>query len=234
LKQNLRYEYSFKNIVGAHINTIKCPVSKQSSKEEFFNIMTHGLGLLGSIVGFVLLISISIVHGGRLQLFGCFVYGTTLVLLYAASTFYHAARCPKRKRFLQKVDHSCIYLLIAGSYTPFTLGPLRGTLGWTLLAAVWAIAIGGLLMKAYARSTPDWFNSLVYLGMGWMVIFVVKPLGQALSHNALLWFAAGGAAYSLGVIFYLWKKLPFNHGIWHLFVLAGSVCHYICVARYIA
>lgn len=210
-----------------------CPVSKQSAMEEVLNAITHGLGFVGSIAGLILLSILSVIQGDALLVFGCVVYGVTLVLLYGSSTWYHACRCQNRKRFLRKADHACIYLLIAGSYTPFTLGPLAGPWGWTLFGIVWGVAFGGILLKAVAVETPDWLNSLLYLGMGWLVVVAIKPLSEALSFDALYWMFAGGLAYSLGVVFYLWNQLPYNHAVWHLFVLAGSVCHYVCVVRYV-
>ena len=212
---------------------LQCPISNQSALEELVNTLTHGLGLVGSIVGLVLLVIFSIASGGKLLFFGCLIYGSSLVLLYGASTWYHACRCQKKKYFLQRVDHACIYLLIAGSYTPFTLGPLRGAWGWSLFAVVWAIAAGGIYLKASDKKTPDWLNATIYLVMGWLVVIATKPLNQALAADALYLIFAGGIAYTVGVIFFLWNKLPFNHSIWHLFVLAGSICHYLCILLYV-
>lgn len=207
-------------------STLRCPVSGQSRVEEWVNTITHGVGFAGALVGFVVLLALAISYGSAWDLFNRCVYGLTLVALYGASTWYHACRCPTRKRALQKLDHCCIYLLIAGSYTPITLGPLYEHWGWALAIAVWSMAAGGILWRLFGPERISWVGAAPYLVMGWMAVIAIDPLINSLSGLALAWIIAGGAAYTLGVVFFVWTSLPFSHAIWHLFVLAGSACHY--------
>jgi hemolysin III len=212
---------------------VRCPVSDQSATEEAVNCVTHGFGLAASVAGLVTLVLLASMQGSARHIFSCGLYGVTLVLLYGASTWYHGCRCVVRKRILKRVDHSCIYLLIAGSYTPFTFGPLHGPYGWSLFAIVWSLAVAGILLQVFRRIAPEWLSTLMYLAMGWMVLFAIGPLRENLSPGGIYWIVAGGVAYTVGVVFYLWQRLPFAHGIWHLFTLAGSACHFISVMLYV-
>jgi hemolysin III len=162
------------------------------------------------------------------------VFGTTLVLLYLSSTLYHATTCPRLKPLLQALDHACIYLLIAGSYTPLSLVALRGPWGWSLFGIVWTMALGGVLLKTLGRGKRDsaWSTAL-YIAMGWLAVVALGPLIRALPPAGLAWLVAGGLCYTFGVIFFAWRKLRFNHAIWHLFVLAGSTCHVVATLGYI-
>lgn len=209
------------------------PVSDQSPIEEIANTLTHGLGLVLSLVGLGGLVSLSLRFGDTALVWACGVYGLSLVLLYGASTFYHAARCPKRKHLLKLVDHACIFLLIAGTYTPFAVGPLKGALGWSLLTIVWLVTLVGIPLKTVYIHKTGWLPVLPYLAMGWLGVVAAIPLVQNLSIHGFGWVLAGGLCYSSGTLFYVLDRLPFNHSIWHLFVLAGSACHYIAVARYV-
>ncbi len=211
----------------------KCPVSGESSLEEWFNFITHGVGFIASIVGLIFLTLWGLWQPNVSMLLASIVYGVSLVLLYGASTWYHGCRCAVRKRTLQSVDHACIYLLIAGSYTPFTLGPLWGPWGWSLLGIVWTIALAGASLSLLGYKFSDRAKSCIYLSMSWLVVVAAGPLMKALSFEGLLWIAAGGLAYTVGVIFYLWERLPFSHAIWHVFVLAGSICHFCCISIYV-
>ena len=157
------------------------------------------------------------------------IYGTTLFSLYAASTIYHGCEVVHRKYVLKKVDHICIYLLIAGSYTPFTLGPLRDAGGWNLLFLVWGIAFAGIVLKIISVNEFKILSVLAYIALGWLVVFSFPKLSEELSTDAMIWMISGGLIYSSGTLFYLWDSLPFNHSIWHIFVLGGSLCHYICI-----
>ncbi|MBP7340957.1 MAG: hemolysin III family protein [Smithellaceae bacterium] len=201
--------------------------------EEVLNSITHGAGILLSIAALVLLIFFSSLSGGTVHVVSCTIFGVTLILLYTASTLYHGILRPRVKRVLKIFDHSCIYLLIAGTYTPFLLVTLRGALGWTLLGVIWLLAVLGVLFKIFFIHRFQIVSTIAYVLMGWIIILAIKPLLEALPAGGLAFLVAGGLAYSLGVIFYAWKKLPFNHAIWHLFVLAGSICHFFAVLLYV-
>jgi hemolysin III len=201
--------------------------------EETFNSITHGIGALTSIAGLVLLIVFSSIYGSTSHIISCTIFGVTLVLLYTASTLYHSFQKPNIKHFFKILDHSCIYVLIAGTYTPFMLVTLRGVLGWTIFAAVWFMALAGILFKVFFVHRFQIISTIAYVAMGWIIVLAIKPLFQTLQSGGIIWLICGGLAYTLGVIFYAWKKLPFNHAIWHLFVLTGSTCHFFAVMFYV-
>lgn len=202
-------------------------------REELLNSITHGTGVLLSIAALALLIVFSSIYGDRGHVVSCTIFGITLILLYTASTLYHSFRKPKIKNVLKIIDHSCIYLLIAGTYTPFLLVSLRGILGWTMFAVIWFLAIIGVVFKIYFVHRFKIISTIAYLLMGWLVVFAIKPLFGSMPTGGIVFLFAGGLAYSLGVIFYVWKTLPFNHAIWHMFVLAGSACHFFAVLFYV-
>lgn len=214
---------------SAHSTTVVCPISGETPEEERVNTLTHLIGLLLSIVGSIVLISYSYLYGSQLCLIACSVYSTTLVLLYAASTFYHRSENLRVKRLLRIADHATIYLLIAGCYTPFTLGPLRNGCGWTLFGIEWGIACVGVIFKLFATHRFQLVSTLAYLAMGWMVVFSFSELMEKVPLSTMYWMVAGGLAYSAGTLFFLRESLPFNHAIWHLFVLVGGVCHYCAI-----
>jgi hemolysin III len=199
--------------------------------EEIANSITHGIGLLLSIAGFVVLLVFAILRGSMSHIIACSIYGATLICLYAASTLYHAVTSPRLKRALKIFDHASIYLLIAGTYTPFLLLNLRGAWGWSLFGVVWGLAFAGILFKFWFVDHFEFLSTAVYLAMGWLVIIAAKPVLTYVPTVTLLWVLAGGLLYSSGVIFYIWKQLPYSHVIWHLFVLAGSACHYVAIFR---
>jgi hemolysin III len=203
--------------------------SRHLSLEELLNSITHGIGLALSIAGFVVLLVLAVSRGSVWQIASCAIYGTTLVVLYAASTLYHGIPAPTLKRVFRILDHSAIYLLIAGTYTPFLLVNLRGTVGWTLFAIVWTLAFAGILFKFWFVDRLPIVSTLVYLLMGWLALAAIKPLIAGVPHSGLAWLLAGGALYSFGVVFYASKKIPYAHAIWHVFVMAGSICHYVAV-----
>ena len=209
-----------------------CPISQQTFLEEIFNSITHGIGLLLSVVGLPVIIVLASLYGDVWHIVSCSIYGATLVMLYAASTCYHACRKFHRKQIGQIFDHIGIYLLIAGSYTPFTLVTLRGAWGWSMFGVIWGLAFTGLVMS-FALKKFEVLETVIYLIMGWISMIAVIPLLKNLHIAGFALLAAGGIMYSLGTIFYLWKKLPFNHTIWHLFVLAGSICHYCAISFYV-
>jgi len=197
--------------------------------EEIANSLTHGLGLILSIGGLSVLVTLAAVRGDAWTVVGCAVFGASLVLLYAASTLYHALRSPRWKRVLRVADHAAIFLLIAGTYTPFTLVNLRGPWGWSLFGVVWALAVGGMVMKVFWTGRFDVLSTLVYLFMGWLVLGALRPLFAALPLGSLVFLLIGGVAYSVGTVFYGWTRLPYHHAVWHVFVLIGSLCHFVAV-----
>jgi hemolysin III len=199
------------------------------SLEEIANAITHGIGLLLSIAGFVVLLVLAALHGTAWHIVACSIYGATLICLYAASTLYHAVISPRVKRALRIFDHSAIYLLISGTYTPFLLVSLRGPWGWSLLGVIWGLALAGVLFKFWFVERFAILSTVVYIAMGWLVVIAAKPVITHLSLTAIIWLLAGGLAYTGGVIFFAAKRIPYSHAIWHLFVLAGSICHYFAV-----
>jgi hemolysin III len=200
-----------------------------ASREELANALTHGAGLVASAAGAAILVTVAVFRGDVWAVFSSAVFGATLVLLYAASTLYHAARTPRVKARLQVFDHCAIYLLIAGTYTPFTLLGLRGGFGWTLLAVAWVFAAAGVVFKLFFTGRFPRLSTALYLGMGWMAIVAAKPMLERFPLSTLLWIVAGGLAYTGGTVFYHSRRIPYAHAIWHLFVIAGSVCHYFAV-----
>jgi hemolysin III len=204
-----------------------------SAAEELANALTHGVGLVASVIGLPFLVLAALHSGEREMVIGMSVFGATLIALYAASTFYHAVPHPELKRRLRVVDHAAIYLLIAGTYTPFTLGVLRGAWGWTLFGFVWTLAALGVLFKVWFGSgTFAKVSTAVYVAMGWVIVIAIKPLVHAMDHAGLLLLIAGGLCYTGGVVFYIDKRRAWTHPVWHLFVLGGSVCHYFAVLWY--
>ena len=207
--------------------------SKRLQIEELVNGLTHGTGALLSAAGLGVLVVLACLHGTTLHIVSCSIYGATLVLLYTASTLYHSVRSPRLKHVFRIVDRSCIYLLIAGTYTPFTLVTLRGGWGWTLFSLIWVLAAAGIVFQLLFAQRFKVLSAVGYLLMGWLAIFAVKPLIEALPAGGFAWLLAGGIVYTLGALFYLFKRLPYNHAIWHFFVLGGSTCHYMAVLLYV-
>ena len=202
--------------------------------EEIANSVTHGIGALLSIAGLVVLIWYAATRSGQaVSIVSAVIFGAAMVILYTFSTLYHAITNRRAKRVLQVFDHSAIYLMIAGSYTPFCLVALKGTTGLALCTAVWAIAALGIALQPILIKKAEWLNCLLYLLLGWCVVVVIKPLIAVLPTAGLWLLVAGGLAYSVGVIFYLCDRIPFNHAIWHLFVLAGTVLQFFSVLFYV-
>lgn len=206
-----------------------CPISGETDKEERLNHFTHRVGLWLSAVGVPLLIFYSYLYGDPLHVAGYVIYGFTLILLYVASTCYHGCRSIQLKRSFRVLDHTCIYLLIAGSYTPFTLGPLRDCGGWLIMGIEWGIALIGILLKIFAFHRFQVVSLIAYLAMGWFVVFSWGTLAEKLPPLPINLLLACGLSYTIGVVFFLWKRLPYAHAVWHLFVLGGSICHYFAV-----
>ena len=204
-----------------------------SPREELANTVTHGVGLLASLVGLPILVLAAMARGERLMVIGASVFGATLVALYAASTLYHAIPHPSLKQRLRVLDHAAIYLLIAGTYTPFTLGVLRGAWGWSLFGIVWTLAALGVLFKLKFGPRFQRASTAMYIAMGWVIIIALKPLMDALPSAGLMLLGAGGLLYTGGCVFYLAKR-SWSHPVWHLFVLGGSACHFFAVLWYAA
>lgn len=205
----------------------------QSFVEELANSITHGIGLALSVAGTIVLVVLAILRGSALHIVGCTTFGVTLVLLYAASTMYHTFRTQRLRRILRILDHAAIYLLIAGTYTPFTLVNLRGFWGWTLFSLVWGLSVFGILWKLFHVERFQIVSTVIYIAMGWLVVIAIKPLFEAVPLWGIAWLVAGGLFYTVGVFFFAFKKLPYNHAIWHVFVMAGSICHYLAVMLYV-
>jgi len=204
----------------------------QTFAEEMANAATHGFGLILSIASMVAMIGAAHFAGIK-ALISCGVFGITLILLYSSSTLYHAIWHIKIKTILQMVDHMMIYLLIAGTYTPFTLIGLGGSWGWSLFCVIWGLALMGVVFKIFFTGRLEKLSVGIYIGMGWLVIVAIKPFMHALPFAALMWVAAGGLFYTVGIVFYVRDRIRFAHTIWHLFVLAGSLSHVVAVLYYI-
>lgn len=203
------------------------------SIEELANTITHGFGLFLSVIGFGVLVVLASFRGDRWSVASCVVYGLSLVILYAASTFYHSSTSPRLKKNLQIVDHCCIYLLIAGSYTPFGVVIAGDGWGREMLIGIWAFAIVGILVKLMIRDRFPAINVISYLLMGWLGVFAIQPLFNALGMAPVILAVAGGIAYSLGVVFFPWKSIKHHHAIFHVFILLGSIIHYAAIVLYV-
>ena len=196
------------------------------------NAITHGIGAVVAVVGAVYLIAAS-TRRDAWEIVGCTVFAVTLVLVYVCSTLYHSLVRTRARHVFQILDHSAIYLLIAGTYTPFTLVSLRGPVGWAMLSVVWSLAIAGVIFKSFAVDKFAVASALVYLFQGWFAVFAFRPLLHAIGWHGILWLAAGGVAYTLGIVFFALDRLRYFHAVWHLFVLAGSLAHYVAILLYI-
>lgn len=201
--------------------------------EEIANSITHGVGIVLAIAGLAILVASSWKSADGFALAASIVYGISLVIEYSASTMYHALPQPTAKHVFKVLDHAGIYLLIAGTYTPFCLVTLRTSGGWWLFGIVWALAAIGISTEAFWAYRPRWLSAVVYLGMGWLVVFMIKPIMANIEPAGLWLLVAGGLAYTLGTAFYVLKRIPYFHMIWHLFVLAGSICHFLAVLLFV-
>lgn len=204
-----------------------------SEKEERLNVISHAVGLGLSIVAFPFLVLKSLYFSGFWKPASLYIYGLSLITLYAASTFYHASKKPKLRRRLNIFDHAAIYVLIAGTYTPFTLIVLEGKIGWTIFFITWIFALVGVILKLFFTGKYNKISTLMYLLMGWQIVFAINPLIEKFSETGLQWLFAGGVFYSLGAILYLFKKLEYNHAVFHFFVLLGSFTHFMSIYKYI-
>ena len=200
-----------------------------STKEEIANAITHGIGALLAVAALVILVVLAASHGTVWHIVSFSIFGTTLVLLYFASTLYHSLTHVKAKHVFHKFDHISIYLLIAGTYTPFCLTVLRGWIGWSVLGFVWTCAILGAVLKAISVGTRVRLSTILYVMMGWVILIAIKPLYQSMPIDGFYFLIAGGISYTLGTIFFIRKQVKYNHSVWHLFVLGGSVLHFFSV-----
>lgn len=204
-----------------------------SREEERLNIYSHAIGLILSIVALVLLVIKATSFGNVLQLVSVGIFGVSLMILYAASTLYHKATDQERRKKLKIFDHSAIYVLIAGTYTPYTLLVLGGTKGWLIFSISWGLALIGITLKLFFTGKFKLISTLMYVFMGWMIVFAIQPLIANMSYDGLYWFFAGGVAYTVGAVLYSIKKIKFNHAIFHVFVLIGSFCHFYSLYSYV-
>ncbi|HKI89978.1 MAG TPA: hemolysin III family protein [Draconibacterium sp.] len=200
-----------------------------SVREEIFNSVIHGIGTLLSVAALVILVDFAVVKGNIWHVVSFTIFGSTLVLLYLSSTLYHSLTRPKVKNLFARFDHAAIFLLIAGTYTPFVLTALRGPLGWSLFGIIWSLAIAGVVIRSIYLTRFHKLMVGIYLIMGWLFVIAIVPMIKSLPVLSIVFLFIGGACYSLGVIFYSWRKLKYGHGIWHLFVLAGSIMHFYSV-----
>mgnify|MGYP001764575367 CR=1 FL=1 len=202
-------------------------------REEIANAVTHGFGIVLAIAALVTMATVAARNGDSWHVASCSIFGVTLVLLYTASTLYHSIQAERLRPLLRALDHSAIFLLIAGTYTPFTLVTLRGPWGWSLFAVVWSIGITGIILRLVLRERLHWLFVSLYLAMGWVVVVAIQPLLERLETGGLVLLAAGGIAYTGGIAFYVWDRLPYNHAIWHGFCLLGSTLHVCAVLFYV-
>ncbi|RKZ12227.1 hemolysin III family protein [bacterium] len=204
-----------------------------STGEEIAHSVTHGLGALGATVSIVLLVLRAVPTGDARTVVAVSIYGASMLMLYTASTLYHALTAQRAKRVFQLMDHGAIYLLIAGSYTPFTLVALGGSWGWSLFGVTWGLAILGILYEVVLKRPWKRVSLMFYLIMGWMAVIAARPLAAALPHDGLLLLGVGGLFYSGGAVFYAWRAFPYHHAVWHLCVMAGSASHFLCILWYV-
>lgn len=198
-------------------------------REEIAHSVTHGIGVFLAVAGLVILIEHAITCGSARHIVSCSIFGVSLIVLYSASTLYHGIQHHKAKKVLRIIDHSSIYLLIAGTYTPFTLVNLRGAWGWSLFGVIWGLALLGIGLQFSPLRKFSAIRLILYITMGWAALVAVKPLSASVPVSAFILIVAGGLSYTVGIVFYLWQRLPYHHAIWHIFVLSGSILHYLAV-----
>jgi hemolysin III len=218
--------------LGGFLSSTKT-VPEYTVSEEVAHSLTHGLGAILSVVALVLMVIRSVSDDIPLGIVATTVFGASLITLYTSSTLYHAFPWPRVKKLFQTFDHLAIYALIAGSYTPFALVTLGGGMGWFLFGLIWTIAVSGIVFEIVTKGRRNKIALIFYLGMGWIGVFFFKMLSELLSTWGLALLILGGVLYSVGVIFYAVKRIPYNHAVWHLFVLGGSICHFLCIFSYV-
>lgn len=209
------------------------PTHEETLAERLANSITHGVGAIFSIGGLAVLVGFAAANGDAWHVASVSIFGASLVILYTASTLYHAISHPEAKRILRVIDHSAIFLVIAGTYTPFMLVNLRGPVGWTVFGIIWTLALLGIAYKVTMLGRWKKLALALYLAMGWLVVFAAQPLLEHVQAGGVRLLVYGGLAYTLGVVFFVWRQLPYNHAMWHLFVLTGSVCHFFAVLFFV-
>ena len=214
------------------IKTLALRERTQTLGEEIANSVSHGIGLLAAVAAAPVLVLSAVQHDDAVRIVGASVFAATMVLLYLTSTLYHALPNNRAKRVFQVLDRAAIFLMIAGTYTPFTLGVLRGTWGWTLFGLVWGLALAGVVFTAVGGVRYPKLLTCLYLAMGWLILIAVKPLWLRVPSWGLFWLSAGGISYTVGVVFYAAKRVCYSHFVWHLFVITGTACHFIAVLRF--
>lgn len=213
--------------------TAEHPSSRYTLGEEIANSVIHGVGIVLGIAGLGVLTAFASLYGDAWHIVGCSVFGAALILLYTASTLYHSIPLPRVKAVLRTLDHSAIFVLIAGTYTPFLLVNLRGPWGWSLFGAIWGLALVGIVLRIVRGRRSTLLSVGLYVGMGWAVVAAIEPMLNSVAPGGLLLLLLGGLAYTLGIVFYAWKRLPYHHAIWHGFVLAGSISHFFAILFYV-
>ncbi|GGK39972.1 MULTISPECIES: PAQR family membrane homeostasis protein TrhA [Flavobacteriaceae] len=208
-------------------------ITYYNPKEERFNVISHAFGLVLSVIALVLLVVFASLEGSVWHVVSFSIYGASLIVLYAASTFYHNSKTPKLRYRLNIFDHASIYILIAGTYTPFTLVVLDGWVGWTIFGVSWGLAFTGVILKLFFIGKYDKISTIAYVLMGWLIVFAIKPLVQNLPIEGLFWLLGGGISYTVGAILYSIKSIKYNHAIFHIFVLLGSFCHFMVIFFYV-
>jgi hemolysin III len=216
------------------IESIASRERTQSPGEEIANSVSHGVAFLAAVAAAPVLVLSAARHDAPSRIAGASVFAAAMVLLYLTSTLYHALPRNRAKRVFQVLDHAAIFLMIAGTYTPFTLGVLRGTWGWTLLGLVWGLALAGVVLTAAGGVRYPKLSTGLYLAMGWLILIAVKPLWLRMPSSGLIWLGAGGIAYTVGVVFYAANRVRYSHFVWHLFVITGTTCHFFAVLRFAA
>ena len=201
--------------------------------EEIANSVTHGVGAVLAVAGLAVLTAFAALHGNAWHITACAIYGAAMIICYTTSTLYHSIQIERAKQVLRTLDHSAIFLLIAGTYTPFMLVNLRGPWGWSLLAAIWTLAVTGIVLRLVLRGRLHGLIVALYLVMGWLAVAAVQPLLEHVARGGIALLAAGGVAYTVGVVFYKWRRLPYSHAVWHGYVLLGSALHFFAVLFYV-
>ncbi len=204
-----------------------------SPLEESINVISHFIGTILSAIALVLLVVFASIYGNAWHIVSFSIYGSSMIMLYTASTLYHNSKKEKVRRRLKVFDHISIFIMIAGTYTPFALVTLNGTIGWIIFGIIWGFALAGTIIKLFFTGRFNLLSTAMYIGMGWVAIFAISPLIDNLSYEGLMWLFGGGISYTVGAVFYSIKKIKFNHAIFHIFVLIGSICHFISIMFYV-
>ena len=220
-------------MIGDQYMTARVPTGRYSPGEEIANSLTHGFGALLAIGGLAVLVTFAVLRGDVWHVVSCSVFGATMVVLYTASTLYHSIPMPRAKDALRVFDHAAIFLLIAGTYTPLTLVSLRGPWGWSLFGIVWGLAVAGIVLELFFHRRWPALSLSLYVAMGWVMVVAVKPTLAAVAPGGLVLMLLGGIAYTTGIGFYAWRRLPYHHAVWHLFVLAGTVFHFFAILFFV-